>query len=245
MRRVLFHFFGRPIHSYPAMLYLGLTLGMFVGNYAAHVAGVDPFRLFIASYITAFPAIGGARVLHVITNWKYYREHRAEIWDLKQGGMAQYGGLLIAVPLSVPLVRVLALPFGPFWDIGSLTILTGMIFTRFGCLLNGCCSGRPSNSWLSMYLPNRSGVWERRMPTQLFEAAWATGLLVSGVLIWRHLPFQGALFIYTAGGYSLGRLALESLRDLRSTGKRFTSNHAISLFIIAVSVVALAGRTLL
>ena len=80
--------------------------------------------------------------------------------------------------------------------------------------------------------------WPLMLPRSIFLRALNS-------LIWRHLPFQGALFIYTAGGYALGRLALESLRDLRATGKSFTSNHAISLFIIAVSVAALAGRSLL
>ena len=245
MRRVLFHFFGRPIHSYPAMLYTGLVVGMVVGNYASHIAGLDAFRVFVASYIIAFPAIGGARVLHVVTNWKYYREHRSLIWDLSQGGMAQYGGILIAVPLSVPLLAALRLPFGAFWDIGGFTILTGMIFTRFGCLMNGCCSGRPSTGWWTMNLPDRRGIWEQRIPTQLLEAAWATALLMSAALLWPHLPFDGAVFIFVAGGYALGRLVLESLRDLRSTGKRFTFNHAISLFIIAASVLALTGRELM
>jgi len=243
MRRVLFHFFGRPIHSYPAMLYVGLVFGTIAGNFAAHVAGLDAFRVFVASYILFFPAIGGARVLHVVSNWKFYREHRALIWNLNQGGMAQYGGILLAVPLSIPLLAALDLPFGKFWDIGSFTILTGMIFTRFGCFLNGCCSGRPSNAWGSMYLPNRLGVWEQRVPTQLMEAGWAITLLISAFAIWPHLPFDGALFVFVAGGYALGRLALESMRDLRTTGKRFTINHAISLFIVAISVAALTART--
>ncbi|MDQ3242178.1 MAG: prolipoprotein diacylglyceryl transferase [Gemmatimonadota bacterium] len=242
MRRVLFYWRGRPIHSYPAMLYIGLVAGVVAGNYAAHVSGLDAFRVYVASIALIIPSLAGARLLHVAAHWKVYRRDRARIWDLSEGGMAQYGGLVLGVPLSVPLLSALELPFGAFWDIGSFTMLVGMIFTRFGCLLNGCCSGRPFTGWGSLYLPNHAGVWERRVPTQLLEAGWATMLLVSSMVIWQRLPFQGALFLFVVGGYSCGRLILASLRDLRAHDRRFTIQHAISLLLIVLSLAALTGQ---
>ncbi|HVF39201.1 MAG TPA: prolipoprotein diacylglyceryl transferase family protein, partial [Gemmatimonadaceae bacterium] len=155
---------------------------------------------------------------------------------------AQYGGLIFNIPLSVPLLASLDLPFGAFWDIGSFTMLVGMIFTRFGCLLNGCCFGRPSNSWLAINLPNHMGVWERRMPTQLLEAGWATVILTASIQIWHVLPFDGALFLFVTAGYATGRLVLESTRDLRRVGRKFTVQHAISLLIIALSLAAITSR---
>ena len=245
MRRVLFHFRGRPIHSYPAMLYVGLVAGVVAGNYAAHVAGLDAFRVYAATIALIIPSLAGARLLHVASHWSVYRLDRPRIWNLSEGGMAQYGGLVLGVPLSVPMLAALELPFGAFWDIGSFTMLVGMVFTRFGCLLNGCCSGRPSTMWGSLYLPNRMGICEKRIPTQLLEAGWATVLLVSSVVIWQRLPFPGALFLFVVAGYASGRLVLESTREVRTAGRRFTIHHAISLLIIALSVAALTGRGLL
>lgn len=159
--------------------------------------------------------------------------------------MAQYGGILLAVPMSIPLLSAIGLSFGAFWDVASFTILVGMIFTRVGCLLNGCCAGHESTAWYSMHLPNRNGKWARRNPTQIMEALWAGSLLVASAFIWHKLPFDGALFIFVAAGYALGRLVLESLRDLPPAKTRFTIQHAISLFIIAVSVAVLTGRSLM
>jgi prolipoprotein diacylglyceryltransferase len=110
--------------------------------------------------------------------------------------------------------------------------------------MNGCCSGRVSSKWWSLHLPNYEGVWENRIPTQLLEAGWATTLLVTAAVIWKGLPFDGALFIFAAAGYSLGRLALESMRDHHGTSQKFTVQHAISLLIIALSIAALAGSRL-
>ena len=237
MRPVLFRIGNLDIHSYPALQYAGLTIGVLVGNLLARTIGLDAFRVYVATIILLFPALAGARVLYLLIHWKQYREHPRQIWNTRAGGAAQYGGILVAVPLSIPLLRVLDIPFGAFWDVAGVTIMTGMVFTRIGCFLNGCCAGRECRNWLGIYLPNTRAVWTRRYPTQLFEAGWAATLLVTGLAIRSSLPFDGALFIYIAAGYSLGRLVMESLRDLRAT--RFTIHHAISLFIIAVSLAVL------
>lgn len=242
MHPIMFRWRGLTIHSYPAMQYVGLTLGVLAGNFAARLIGIDEFRVFVATILLLFPALAGARLLYLVVHWKYFREHRDRIWNTREGGAAQYGGILLAVPLSIPLLSALAIPFGAFWDVAGITIMVGMFFTRIGCFLNGCCAGRPSESLLAIDLPNVKGEWKRRFPTQLFEAGWAAILLATGISLWRSLPFEGALFIYIASGYALGRLVMESLRDLKPGPRRFTVHHAISLLIIVLSLAALTAR---
>lgn len=239
MRPVMFTFAGIEVHSYPAMQYLGLTAGVFAGNAAAHYTGINAFNVFVATVLLMFPCLAGARVLFLASHWDFYRQNPREIWNTRSGGAAQYGGILVGVPLSIPLLRALDLPFGAFWDIGGITIMTGMILTRLGCFLNGCCTGRPTDSFLGMYLPDHKGNWERRIPTQLLEVAWATTVVLTGISLWPSLPFEGALFIYISAGYATGRLVLESLREKKHEGQRFTIQHAISILIITVSVAAL------
>lgn len=224
------------------MLYLGLLVGVVAGNVASHASGLDAWRVYVATILLVAPTVAGARLLHVASNWRMYRHHRRLIWDHSQGGQAQYGGLAIALPLSIPLLAALRLPFGAFWDVGGITILVGMIFTRIGCLLNGCCAGRPSRRWGSILLPNARGVWEKRLPTQCLEAAWALVVLVSAIWVWHLLPFPGALFLFIVAGYACGRLFMESMREHRSGIHGFTLHHALSLCMIMVSVAVLTIR---
>jgi len=223
------------------MLYVGLVLGVVAGNIAAHAAGLDAFRVYAVTLLLIPPSLIGARLLHVFTHWDFYRNHRQLIWDRNEGGQAQYGGLAVMVPLSFPLLVAFDLPLGAFWDVSSFTILVGMIFTRVGCLLNGCCSGRPSESF-GIHLPNRQGVWQKRIPTQILEATWAALLLASAIEVWHLLPFAGALFLFVVAGYAVGRLALESARELTPGSRRFTIHHAISLGMIVVSVAAFSAN---
>jgi prolipoprotein diacylglyceryltransferase len=226
---VLFRWRRIIVYSYPALLYLGLVSGVVAGNYAANLTGMDSLRVFVATLILIVPALVGARLLYVAAHWDAYRRAPRRIWRRSEGGAAMYGGLPLAVVVSVPLLRRLGVPLGAFWDVATFTILVGMVFTRIGCLLNGCCAGRPTERWCALYLPDHRGRWARRIPTQLLEATWATLLLAGAAAIWHRLPFQGALFLFVLAGYGGGRLVLESTRGQQDrTTWGITVDHAIS-----------------
>ncbi len=242
MRPVLFHVRGVPIHSYLAMLYLGMVAGVEAGDIAAHAAGMDSFRVLLALLLLLGPALIGARLLYVACHWRIYRESPHRIWNMKEAGAAQYGGILLALPLSVPLVQVLHLSWGGFWDVAVFTAVVGVIFGRFGCLLNGCCAGRRSNSFLALYLPNAHGVRARRLPTQFLEAGWAAAMLITAMLIRSKMPFQGALFWVIAAPYAAGRLVLLSMREPEPGARKFTIQHGVSAGLILLSLAMLVYR---
>lgn len=224
------------------MLYAGLVAGIAAGNAAAHSAGLNAFRVYVATLVLIVPAIMGGRLFYTVTHLELYRGDFRQIWDRGNGGAAMYGGLPSTLLVSIPLLAVLRLPFGGFWDVATFTILVGMIFARAGCLLNGCCAGRPTRKWMGMHAPNPAGVWEKRMPTQLLEAGWTAVLLGAAIAVRSRLPFSGALFLFVAAGYGAGRLVLEGTRERHSPAGGFTLNHGISLALVVVSLAVLAGR---
>lgn len=236
MRPVLFTWRGITIHSYPAMLYIGLVIGVIAGNLIAHANHIDALRVYIATLILIVPALAGARLLYVAAEWPIYRNNLARIWDRRDGGYIMYGGLPAAILVSVPLLLALRLNIAAFWDVAIFTILIGMFFTRIGCLLNGCCAGRP---WrMGLLLPNANGVWEKRIPTQLMEAAWAGLLIAAALAARRSSPFPGAVFLFVCLGYAAGRLLMDFARD-RETQNIFSIARVISIAITLLSVSAL------
>jgi phosphatidylglycerol:prolipoprotein diacylglycerol transferase len=237
MRKILFSWNGLNVHSYPAMLYLGMVAGVFAGAYVAQLSGMDPNSFAAAIVALIIPALVGARLLFVLSHWDVYRRDVPRIWRRSEGGMAMYGGLILAVPLSIPLLRTMHLPFAEFWDAATFTILLGMIFTRVGCLLNGCCSGRPTSAWFGLNLPDHRGIWRRRIPTQILEMVWAAVILGAAVLLWHRQPPAGAIFCLAVVAYGTGRLLLEPLRD-RDTSRSTVILRTTSLLLV---VAALAG----
>ena len=240
MRRVLFHWFGRPVHSYPAMLYLGTVLGFYAQLYAAVSTGLDAESTLAATLLLFILALFGARLLHVVANWPFYRKDPGRVLQFSSGGASMYGGLLLAVPLSLPLLAALGVPLASFWDTASFTLLIGMIITRVGCFLNGCCAGRPSSGWWGINLPDCQGVWRRRVPAQILEMALGLVVLAGVVLLWGRPSFQGALFLYTIGAYGAGRIALESVREEQDRILGMSVHKAISTGFVAISLSAFA-----
>jgi len=242
MKQVLFHWRGLTIYSYTAFLYLGLLAGVVAGNIAARFQSIERFHLYWATLILIIAALVGARLLFVITHWHQFRGESAWMCGCTKTGAAMYGGLPLALVCSVPVLAVLHLDFRQFWDISVFTILAGMFFVRIGCLLNGCCSGRASDSRWAMFLPGTSGIWERRIPSQLLEAGCAGLLLFSAALIWPHLRHTGDLFLLACVGYASARFLMEFLRERETGSRMITLAQYCSALVISVSVLVFVIR---
>ena len=238
MRKILLSWNGLNIYSYPAMLYLGVMAGVFAGAHVAQLSGMNPNSFAVAIVFLMVPALIGARLLFVASHWDMFRRDVSRIWRRSEGGMAMYGGLIVTVPLSIPLLRAMHLPFAEFWDAATVTILLGMVFTRVGCLLNGCCAGRPTSSWLGLESAGPSRGLAAADPSQLLEMLWATILLTAAVALRDRAPFPGAIICSAIVAYAAGRLMLEPLRD--DAGSRGSAAmQATSILLIVAALIAI------
>jgi phosphatidylglycerol---prolipoprotein diacylglyceryl transferase len=222
MRRVLFSWRGMDVHSYPALLYVGLVCGVYAGYGAATTMDVDADRTAAGLLILIVPALVGARLWFVASHWELFRREPRRIWRRSDGGAAPAGGLVLAVALSPAVLAALSLQFGAFWDAATFTMLVGMVFTRIGCLLNGCCGGRPSEGRFTLRLPDHEGRWARRHPVQLLELAATVTLLAGALAISADPPFEGAIFLFAAAGYGFARAILHPLRESRGLPKELS-----------------------
>jgi phosphatidylglycerol:prolipoprotein diacylglycerol transferase len=217
------------------MLYLGAVFGVIGGARWAAVQGLPAARVYAAMLLLFLPALVGARLLYVAFHWSAYRHQPGRIWRRTDGGAALYGGLIVSFGVSLPLLRALAIPLGAFWDAAAIAILIGMPFTRTACLLHGCCAGRPAESWLALYLPNARGVWSRRIPAQLLEAALALLILPGAYAVSRRFPFDGSLFLSSLVAYAAGRWTLEPVRDTIDRIGPWSLNRVISAGLVGLA----------
>jgi phosphatidylglycerol:prolipoprotein diacylglycerol transferase len=239
LRRILLEWRGIRIYSYSVMLYLGLTFGLVAGDYAAHLAALPSARALVVMILLTVPAFLGARLLFVAIHWSVYRREPRRIWRRSEGGAAVLGGLVLAVAVSPALLSAVELPFGAFWDAATFAMLIGLIFGRLGCVLHGCCGGRPSTGPIALELPDHRGVWRRRIPTQLLEAGWVFILLIAAVGLWKHSPFPGALFLAVVAAYGGGRFALQGAREERDRLGMLDVQQVICAGLVALPLIGL------
>ena len=223
------------------MLYLGCVTGVFAAAAAGSSRGLEPARVALVAIVLLVPGLIGARLLFVVTHPNSSRRRARLIWERSEGGAALYGGLVMSVALSGPLLAVLDLPFWTFWDAGALAMLVGLSVTRLGCVMNGCCSGRATSGRLALWLPDHRGVWRRRVPTPLLEAAWALCVLAAGTAAQAGDAFPGAVFLGSLVAYGAGRLVLEPTRASgRSGGARVNMIISGTLVLAGCAVIAVS-----
>jgi phosphatidylglycerol---prolipoprotein diacylglyceryl transferase len=237
MRPILFHWRGRSVHSHPALLYVGLTLGLVIGNLQANLRGLDGTRVYVAAVLLVVPALVGARLAYVVGHWESFRPDPAKVWRRAVGGHTLYGGLA-AIPMSLPLLGALGIPFWGFWDVATFTILLGMVFTRIGCLLQGCCGGKATMRGLGLMIRGEDGVAVKRIPTQLMEAGLAAALLGGVAAIPIDAP-AGVVFVAALVGYAAGRLCLQETRETESQKARAAQRASPALLAAAAVVLLL------
>lgn len=227
-------------HAYPVLLYIGLVAGLELSLLAARASGLSTARVLIAILVLTALALLGARLLYVLPRWSTYAAEPRRILRFREGGAAMFGGLLLAVPVSLVLIPVLRLPLARFWDVATFTMLPALIVTRVGCLAAGCCAGRETRGWFGMTLSNARGVRVRRVPVQLIDAACGVVLLAAAVGLWHVGAPDGAMVLVVVAGYGAVRAALDTLREQRDRLGQVVITPVIATALSVVSVLLLA-----
>ena len=239
MRPTLLTVRGVRVPSYPAMLWLGIVLGVVVQNAAAHDAGIAADRVWIATLVLLPLALVGARLLHVAGHWHLYRHDLPRVVDRSSGGMAMYGGIIVMLPASLVVLALLDVPYWQFWDVTILLILPAMVFTARRVPPQRVLR-REGDRRVVRRPPcgATTAPSTRRVPTQLLEACLAAALLAVAVAVRPVVDRPGQLFLLVAAGYGIGRTLLQSLRGMR------TRVDGLLLLSVAIAALAAAGLVL-
>jgi len=225
-------------HSYVSMLYAGAIAGIFAGTHWAELQGLPPSKVFVTMLLIFPAALAGARLLFVALHWNVFGRAKTRIWSTSEGGAALYGGLILSFLLSLPLLGLMRLPLGSFWDAVAIALLVGMIFTRTGCALQGCCAGRPSQSWLAFNMPDVHGVWRRRLPFPLFEVGVAALTLALCLKLF-DTSSGGCLFLSALAMYAGGRWLFEPTREKVDRVRGWSVHRIISVLLVTLGLTGL------
>jgi phosphatidylglycerol:prolipoprotein diacylglycerol transferase len=228
VRPVLVSVAGRPIPAFQALQYLGILAGLTLGAEVARRLGEDPNSFLLAGFVLFIPAVIGAHLGPALIR----RRANRRSWILPREGSAIFfalPGLLLTAPLVVWIAGV---SVGAFLDAAAVAVVTGTIFGRIGCLLHGCCAGRPTTGRFGIRLTDVHGVTTRRVPTQLLDLCWAALLLGALVVAAGQLPpslcFFSAIILY-----GTGRFLTDITRQQRPPSGGLSEAQLASLGLIA------------
>ena len=248
--------FGFEIAYYGMIIGLGVIAGILMAVYEAKRTKQDPDTYYDLAMYAVVLSVIGARIYYVIFSWDSYKDDLLSIFNIRQGGLAIYGGVITAIIVVFVFARVKKLSFGQMTDTAGLGLILGQIIGRWGNFFNREAFGEYTDNLLAMRLPleavRSSDVTELMRehmevidgisyiqvhPTFLYESLWNLAVLV-GLLLWRkHKKFQGEIFLLYLLGYGVGRFWIEGLRtdQLLIPGMELPVSQVLAVVLVVVS----------
>ncbi len=162
--------------------------------------------------------IVGARLYYVLTTLEKYHSFK-EVINIRNGGLAIYGGILAGALAVFLVARYKKIPFLTIADCCTPGIILAQSIGRWGNFMNGEAYGYQTDAFIRMGLQNANtrgdfGVTEMVFvhPTFLYESLWNLVGFVLINLFYKHRKYDGQVFLMVFGWYGLGRLWIEGLR---------------------------------
>ena len=223
--------FGFSIAYYGIVIVTGMMIAIWIAQREAKRTGQNPEQYLDLAMIGIAAGILGARIYYVVFAWDYYKDDLLSIFNIRQGGLAIYGGIIGACIAVVIYSRKKKQNFSLLMDTASMSIVFGQIMGRWGNFFNREAFGDYTNNLFAMQLPVSAvraneitqKMWDHVVtvngveyiqvhPTFLYESLWNVGVLL--FLFWfrKRKKFNGEVFLMYLIGYGLGRIWIEGLR---------------------------------
>lgn len=258
-----FDLFGFKLMFYGLIIGLGMVVGVSLILRLANKEGLGE-DLFMNLALIIIPlGIIGARLYYVIFSWDYYGSHPAEIFNIRGGGLAIYGGILTGIVVAYVYSRIKKVPFAHIADLAIIAVAIGQIMGRWGNFFNCEAFGGYTDNLLAMRinralvnpsmisaeldaamqanLPEIAADYIQVHPTFLYESL-GNCLVLAIMLIYRpKRKFRGGLFYTYLTGYGIVRFLVEGLRtdQLKLWNTDFAVSQLLSVLLIIIGVTML------
>ena len=208
------------IYSYGLMVALAFILATYLAQKQASFKGIEPKRIVdLALYLVVFGIVGG-RLFYVLINLDDYISNPLEIIMIHHGGLAIYGGIILGSLAGILFLVKNRLPVFKTVDLVIPYVALGQAIGRIGCLLNGCCYGRPTTGAFGIYFPGNTYLLH---PTQIYSSLSMLALFIVLRTLQRFTPLdsrhltgfelkEGSIFLLYLLLYATIRFSIDFFR---------------------------------
>jgi phosphatidylglycerol:prolipoprotein diacylglycerol transferase len=225
------------IRSYAFFLAISYVAGLAVAEHEAKRIGIDTqeVRIFGITVIPVSIMLGflNGRLFDIISAPKSGIETGLVSFGFVLGMLL--GGWVFARVRKLPVVKIL--------DLVSLLLPLVLGITRIGCILNGCCYGKETISVFSVFMPDLSGNWANRYPTQFLLLVFDFGVFYWLFRRSQKYTLEGKNTILFLMTFSIGRVLIDSFRDLPHFLWKLNLHQWVSLCLLLGVLIFLLKRS--
>ena len=121
---------------YGLIIAIGMFLAMMLAFHEAKVTGQDVDMYYDFAIWLIVCSVVGARLYYVIFQWEQYKDNLLEIFNLRSGGLAIYGGILTGIITAIIYAKVKKQNFWQLADVAIVSVLVGQMIGRWGNFFN-------------------------------------------------------------------------------------------------------------
>ena len=238
------------VYSYGVLLAAAYLLALYYAVRRANRAGLDGDRVLDLGIAIIISALVGAKLLLLVVDFDYFRRNPAELWTLARSGGVFYGGLVLAFVVGMWYMRRNRMPVWATADAIAPGIALGHVVGRMGCVLAGCCYGKPTTlpwgiTFSDAFAAANVGtpLHMALHPTQLYDAAAELLILILLVTTERRgRAYAGRTFWIYILLYAVSRFGIEFFRgDPRGFTMGWSTSQLISMGLVPLAIVMLIG----
>lgn len=212
--KAYFTVFGFDIYWYGVILAAAFITALFYCSHRAKDFGLTEDDIFEEILWMLPLGVIGCRIYFVLFQWDYYSQHLNEIFKLRDGGIAMYGGIIAGIIFLLIWTKKKKLPLGAVLDVDGVGLILAQCIGRWGNFMNREAFGTQTDIFCRMGLTNPGAQTIYVHPTFLYESLWNLAGFIF-LHIWSkkgHRKYDGQLFIIYVLWYGLGRGWIEGLR---------------------------------
>ena len=144
---------GLEIACYGIVLAAAMVTGLLLVMKVADRTGQKGDDYFDLGMIAIVVSVICARIYYVVFSWDYYSSHLGEIINIREGGLAIYGGVIGGVAATALFCKVRKIKFLRTADTAVLGLVWGQALGRWGNFFNREAFGGYTDNLLAMQLP--------------------------------------------------------------------------------------------
>ena len=252
-----FSVFGFEIAYYGLIIGIAVMAGLLTAVQIAKKTGQNTDDYWDFAIWAIIFSIIGARIYYVAFSWDDYKDNLIEIFKLRNGGLAIYGGVIAAFITLFGWCRIKKKNPLLFGDTAMPGLILGQAIGRWGNFMNREVFGDYYNGLFSMQIPidavrDKSDITDNIAshipeganyinvhPTFLYESVWNLLIFMVLLIFRKHKKFDGELCLLYLGGYGLGRFVIEGIRTdtLFIPGTTMPVSQVLAFIMVIFAVV--------
>lgn len=260
--------FGFEIAYYGIIIAIGMALGYGLAQWQATRTKQNNEIYLDFAMIAIIAAIVGARAYYVAFAWDEYKDNPIEVFNIRGGGLAIYGGIIAAVMAAIIFSKVKKISFLVLVDTACAGLALGQSIGRWGNFFNREAFGSYTNGLFAMqlkldevsasavnndpnYLKNLKVIdgveYIQVHPTFLYESIVNFIIAVIIVIFIKKKQYDGQMFLIYLAAYGTARGFLEGLRtdQLLLWKSDLPVSQLLSFVVAGCSIIILVGKAVI